>query len=109
MRETRQLERIQTGVPGLDAVLGGGLFRAGVYIIEGPPGAGKTILANQMCFSRAAAGESAVYYTLLTEAHERLLAFMSGLRFFDESALPDRVNYVSGFKVLEAEGLAGVV
>ena len=30
--------------PGLDQVLGGGLFEAGLYLIEGPAGTGKTLL-----------------------------------------------------------------
>jgi circadian clock protein KaiC len=34
-----------TGIAGLDAVLGGGVARRRLYVIEGPPGAGKTTLA----------------------------------------------------------------
>ncbi|WP_228560162.1 MULTISPECIES: ATPase domain-containing protein [Myxococcus] len=40
----RQDARVSTGVPGLDAVLGGGLVSSGVYIFVGEPGAGKTLL-----------------------------------------------------------------
>lgn len=39
-----QLTRVPSGVRGLDDVLRGGFFGGGLYIIEGPPGAGKTIL-----------------------------------------------------------------
>jgi circadian clock protein KaiC len=35
----------KTGIAGLDAVLGGGIARRRLYVIEGPPGAGKTTLA----------------------------------------------------------------
>ena len=49
---------------GLDRILEGGLLVAGVYIVQGPPGAGKTILANQTCFNHAATGGHAVYVTL---------------------------------------------
>jgi len=34
-----------TGIPGLDTALGGGVLRRHLYVIEGPPGAGKTTLA----------------------------------------------------------------
>src|SRR5688572_32285024 len=34
-----------TGIAGLDTVLGGGVARRRLYVIEGPPGAGKTTLA----------------------------------------------------------------
>ena len=32
------LERLPSGIPGLDTILGGGFFRAGVYIVQGLPG-----------------------------------------------------------------------
>ncbi|HSK04269.1 MAG TPA: ATPase domain-containing protein [Kofleriaceae bacterium] len=105
----RELRRIPTGVPGLDTVLAGGLFEAGLYMVQGPPGAGKTILGNQICFHQAAQQRRTVYYTLLTEAHDRMIAFVQPLRFFDPAAVPERVSYVSGFQVLEAHGLSGIV
>lgn len=48
MPDTRSVDRVDTGVPGLDTILNGGLFRGGVYIVEGAPGSGKTILGNQI-------------------------------------------------------------
>src|ERR1044071_7371104 len=109
MTKFKQLNRISTGIAGLDRLLGGGLFETGIYIVQGSAGAGKTILANQICFSYAAQQHRTVYYTLLTESHDRLLGFLQNLSFFDPAKVTSSVNYVSGFKVLEAEGLAGVV
>ena len=106
---TKQLNRVSTGIPGLDRILSGGLFETGVYIVQGGAGAGKTILANQICFHYARQKRRALYYTLLTEAHDRMIAYLNRLSFFDESLLSGGVNYVSGFKLLEAEGLPGVV
>lgn len=103
------VERLQTGVPGLDTCLGGGLLRGGVYLIEGPPGAGKTILGNQVAYHRAAVGERAVYVTLLAESHARMLAHLSGLGFFDPAAVSRGVVYLSGFGALEEEGLPGLM
>ena len=37
-------------MPGLDTILRGGFMRGGIYIVQGAPGAGKTILSNQICF-----------------------------------------------------------
>lgn len=105
----RAIERMPTGVPGLDTVLHGGVFRGGIYIVQGTPGAGKTILANQLCFNHVAAGGRALYVTLLTESHTRLLSHLAALSFFDEAALPDRVAYLSAFRLLEEDGLKGLV
>jgi circadian clock protein KaiC len=101
--------RRPTGIEGLDAILEGGLLASGVYIVQGPPGAGKTILANQTCFSHAAAGGRAVYVTLLAESHSRLFAHLRRMAFFDESAIPDRVYYIGGYSALEAGGLDALV
>src|SRR5919112_6816779 len=90
-------DRRRTGVPGLDRILEGGLLESGVYIVQGPPGAGKTILANQACFHHAARGAHAVYVTLLAESHSRMFAHLRRMAFFDESAVPDHVYYVGGY------------
>jgi circadian clock protein KaiC len=103
------LERLPSGIPGLDTILGGGFFRAGVYIVQGMPGSGKTILANQISYSHIKAGGSAVYMTLLAESHARMLQHIRALSFFDEKAIPDRLSYLSAFHDLEAEGLKGLV
>jgi circadian clock protein KaiC len=101
-------ERLTTGVPGLDIVLRGGLPRGSVYIVEGPPGAGKTILANQIAFHVAEQGGNAAYVTLLSESHTRLLGHLRGLEFFRVELVGRGVRYASGFKALEAEGLSGL-
>ncbi|CAG1018282.1 Circadian clock protein kinase KaiC [Burkholderiaceae bacterium] len=103
------LERLPSGIPGLDRVLGGGFFRSGVYILQGLPGSGKTILANQLCYHHVAGGGSAVYLTLLAESHSRMLQHIRTLGFFDESAIPDRLSYLSAFHDLETDGLKGLV
>lgn len=105
----QKLERFSSGVPGLDRVLGGGFFVGGVYILEGMPGAGKTILANQIGFHQVTAGRRALYVTLLAESHARLLQHLQGLSFFDPEAIPDRLTYVSGFRALEESGLQGLL
>jgi len=103
------LARIATHVPGLDEITGGGLLRSGVYILQGSPGAGKTILANQIAHRHAANGGHVVYVTMLAESHGRLFQHMQPFSFFDVTALPERVYYVSAFNALQAGGLPEVV
>ena len=102
-------ERRPTGITGLDRILEGGFLVSGVYIVQGPPGAGKTILANQTCFYHAAGGGHAVYVTLLAESHSRMFAHLRRMAFFDESAIPDHVYYLGGYSALEAGGLEALV
>jgi len=103
------LERVPTGVPGLDTILRGGVLRGGLFIIQGSPGAGKTILGNQICFRHVANGGRALYVTLLAENHARMLLHIGQLGFFEETVIPDRLYYISAFRVLEGDGLAGVL
>ena len=101
--------RLETGIAGLDRILGGGLFRGSVYKVEGPPGAGKTILGNQLCHHQATLGAQGVYLTLLAESHARMIAHLRQMSFFQPQLVGSNVHYMSGFKVLEAEGLAGLL
>src|SRR5436305_5445143 len=102
-------DRCETGITGLDAILGGGVFEGGIYVIQGAPGAGKTILGNQICFAQAAQDRHALYITLLAESHARMIGHMRRLAFFDEAAIPGRMSYVGAFKTLEDEGLRGLL
>jgi circadian clock protein KaiC len=103
------IERLRSAVPGFDQILGGGLFRTGVYIVQGLPGCGKTILANQICYGHVAEGGSAVYVTLLAESHSRMIQHLSTLSFFDVKAFPDKLAYISAFHDLESGGLKGLM
>jgi circadian clock protein KaiC len=104
-----RLRRVTTGVPGLDEVLNGGFFSGAVYILRGAPGAGKTILANQICFHHAAEAGRALFVTLLSESHARMLQHMESMEFFDATAIPRSLYLVSAFRVLEEEGLKGLM
>jgi circadian clock protein KaiC len=102
-------KRVSSGIKGLDTVLSGGFLQGGVYIFIGPPGAGKTILANQIAFAHAASGGRVLYVSLLAESHARLFMHMENLDFFDESRVAESMNYVSGYTILEKEGLPGLL
>lgn len=103
------LKRLVTGIDGLDALLKGGLIAGASYIIQGPPGAGKTILANQLACGHVRGGGRVLVATLLSESHERLFQYLSTLDFFDPALVGDKIQFVSAFDTLEQDGLDAVV
>ena len=62
--------RIQTGISGLDEILGGGLTADRLYLLEGTPGTGKTTLSLQFLLAGADLGEQGLYVTLSETADE---------------------------------------
>ena len=114
-----EIARVPSHVPGLDAILCGGFLRGGLYMVQGPPGAGKTILASQVLYGHAAAGHRALFitvlgenhgrmFTVLGENHGRMFTHLRPMRFFDPSVIPDKVTYISAYHALEEEGLNGL-
>lgn len=83
-----------TGVPGLDVVLDGGLEHGAVVVMAGPPGVGKTIMAQQMSFANATTTHKSVYYTTIAESHTKLVRHLEPFTFFDPAALDARVEFI---------------
>lgn len=63
--------RAAVGVKGLDHILGGGLPRDKLYLVQGDPGSGKTTIAIQFLMEGARRGEPVLYITL-SESHDDL-------------------------------------
>ncbi len=103
------LERMPTGVAGLDRVLRGGLVRGATYLVMGRPGTGKTTLGNQLCFSRVAQGDRAAYVTLLAESHSSMLRNLQTMRFFDQRVVNNGLSYVGAYKALRDGKLRGLL
>jgi circadian clock protein KaiC len=67
---TGSLARAATGIWGLDNVLGGGLARNRLHLIEGSPGTGKTTVALQFLLTGAEQGDTGLYVTLAETRQE---------------------------------------
>jgi circadian clock protein KaiC len=102
------IERVPSGLGGLDTILNGGFLKGGLYIVQGTPGTGKTTLANQICFNHIAASGRALYVTLLAEYHGRMMLHLGSMSFFNASKVPDKITYLNGFGTLREEGYRGL-
>ncbi len=97
------INRLATGVPGMDEVLGGGLPEYSFNLIAGPPGCGKTTLAHQIMFALATPMRPALYFTVLGEPPLKMLRYQQQFGFFDNEAVNDRIRFIN----LSEETLAG--
>ena len=83
------LERLESGIPGLDPLIEGGFPVPSVLLILGDPGTGKTTFGMQSIFHGAKIGEKAIYMTGVAEPVFMIKKFMSNYNFFDESRVED--------------------
>jgi circadian clock protein KaiC len=97
------INRLITGVPGLDEVLGGGLPEFSFNLIAGQPGCGKTTLAHQMMFALATPERPALYFTVLGEPPLKMLRYQQQFDFFDS----EQINHSIRFINLADDALAG--
>lgn len=100
--------RLSTGLAELDLVLGGGFEAGAVVVLAGPPGTGKTILAQQICFANATSDRKALYYTTLSEPHTKLVEHLAPFSFFDEKALGSKVEHIHLGDLLEEARSGGL-
>jgi circadian clock protein KaiC len=102
---TVTIARAPTGVQNLDAILGGGLPRGSITVLAGPPGSGKTILAQQICFQNATSKAPAIYFNTLSEPTAKTLRYLRQFAHFDETKLEAAVRFVDLGVILRAHGL----
>lgn len=97
------INRLATGVPGLDEVLGGGLPEFSFNLIAGQPGSGKTTLAHQMMFALATPERPAIYFTVLGEPPLKMLRYQQQFDFFDTAQVNRSIRFVN----LSEDAMAG--
>ena len=85
------MEKVKTGIKGLDELLDGGIPKDDLLLVSGMPGTGKSILGLQYIFSGAMNGEPGVYITF-EQNGEYLKEQAKGVGMdFDSPTLKDKV------------------
>lgn len=103
------INKLATGVPGLDDILGGGLPELSFNLIAGGPGGGKTTLAHQIMFATATAERPALYITILGEPPVKMLRYQQQFEFFDDAKLSLAVRFAHFGDQLVEHGLETVL
>lgn len=95
MKKQQNIRSVESHVPGLDLVLGGGLPEFSFNLIAGGPGAGKTTLAHQIMFANATVERPALYFTVLGEPSLKMIRYQSQFDFFDSSLAGSAIRFVN--------------
>lgn len=108
-RRVVPINRLTTGVPGLDEVLGGGLPEYSLTLIAGAPGTGKTTFAQQTMFGLATVKRPAVHFTVLGEPLLKMLRYQQQFTFFDPEKVDRVVRFVNLSEIAMARNLDKVL
>jgi len=95
MSDKVPIRRLPTGVPGLDAVLGGGVPEFSFNVLAGTPGAGKTTMVQQIMFSLARPDRPALFFTVLGEPPLKMLRYQQQFEFFDLTKVNTSVRFIN--------------
>lgn len=83
MSSDQARERCQTGIEGLDHVLGGGIPMGNMVLLSGPVGTGKTTLSLEFLVRGAEQGERCLFVSV-TEATAKLIDNLRAFEFFKQ-------------------------
>jgi len=89
------IQRLASGVPGLDELLGGGIPELSFNLLAGTPGSGKTTMAHQIMFSLATPQRRALFFTVLGEPPLKMLRYQQQFPFFDVSKINQSIKFVN--------------
>jgi circadian clock protein KaiC len=103
------IQKLPTGVPGLDEIVGGGLPEFSFNIIAGAPGSGKTTLAHQFMFANATPERPALYFTVLGEPAIKMARYQQQYNFFDLAKVPNSVRFINLSQIVLETDLGAVL
>jgi circadian clock protein KaiC len=99
-------DRIKTGVRNLDEILCGGVPTGSLIVLAGTPGAGKTILSQQIIFHNASPQKKALIFHTLSEPTAKTLRYLKQFEFFNSQQMENEsVEFVDLGGIMRNDGL----
>jgi circadian clock protein KaiC len=95
MHKKVAIQRLPSGVPGLDELLGGGIPEFSFNLLAGTPGSGKTTMAHQIMFSLTNPDRRALFFTVLGEPPLKMLRYQQQFPFFDIAKINQSIRFVN--------------
>ncbi len=102
------IERVPTGIPGFDEVIGGGFPRNSVILVAGHPGVGKTTFAAHFIYTGVTRyGEPGVYVSF-SESREEFYRHTSmlGMRF--DRLTEDKFRFIEAINIADKGSIANL-
>ncbi|MDY6964437.1 MAG: ATPase domain-containing protein [Halobacteriota archaeon] len=90
---TGTIERIPSGIRGLDEMIEGGFPFPSTILVAGGTGTGKTTLSMQILFESVKKGDKCIYFSTFSESSKWTLKFLSGFDFINEE-LTNEIEFV---------------
>jgi circadian clock protein KaiC len=88
------LERVKSGINGLDEMMQGGFPFPSTVLVAGSAGTGKTTFALQFLAQGVKDGEQGIFFTTLSEPTQWMLRFVTHFTFLDKDSFGRQIKYV---------------
>lgn len=99
-------ERVKTGVRNLDEILSGGIPSGSLVVLAGTPGAGKTILSQQIVFRNASPERKVLVFHTLSEPTAKTLRYLKQFSYFDSRRLEEEsLQFIDLGGIMRSQGL----
>ncbi len=108
MKGNYAVDRLSSGSPEADEILSGGFPINSINIIQGAPGTGKTIFAEQLMFHNAGSDRPILYLTTLSEPVGKMIRYLQSFNFYDVSKLGSEVIYDDIGSAIAKNGIAAL-
>ena len=111
-----KFDRVKSGIPEFDTVLGGGIVRGSLVLLGGDPGIGKSTLLTQVSAFLAQTQDSPTLYVSAEESCsqvkmrcERLGLNSDNLLLLNETCLEDVENALDGYEVVIIDSIQTIM